>query len=141
MFTFQSDYRKFHSTETALLRIQNDLLLATNKQQLSALVLLDLSVVFDTIDHNILLDRLSRTFGITGNVLSLLSSYLQNRSQSVSINSNLSNPSPLDTGVPQGSVLRPLLFSLYITPLSFLLKNTPVSFHLYADDTQLYISF
>ena len=138
---FQSAYRKFHSTETALLRIQNDLLLATNKQRLSALVLLDLSAAFDTIDHNILLDRLSRTFGITGNALSLLSSYLQNRSQSVSINSNLSNPSPLDTGVPQGSVLGPLLFSLYTTPLSFLLKNTPVSFHLYADDTQLYISF
>jgi hypothetical protein len=138
---FQSAYRKFHSTETALLRIQNDLLLATNKQKISALVLLDLSAAFDTIDHKILLDRLSRTFGITDNALSLLSSFLINRFQSVSLDSNLSNPSPLDTGVPQGSVLGPLLFSLYTSPLSLLLKNTPVSFHLYADDTQLYISF
>ena len=138
---FQSAYRKFHSTETALLRIQNDLLLAINQQKLSALVLLDLSAAFDTIDHNILLACLSSTFGITGSALNLLTSYLTDRSQSVSINSHSTPPSQMKTGVPQGSVLGPLLFSLYTTPLSYLFSATPVSYHFYADDTQLYISF
>ena len=138
---FQSAYRKFHSTETALLRIHNDLLLAINQQKVSALVLLDLSAAFDTIDHQILLTRLSSNFGISDSALSLLSSYLQNRSQYVSIGPHASSSSPLLTGVPQGSVLGPLLFCLYTTPLSYLFSKSPVSYHFYADDTQLYISF
>ena len=138
---FQSAYRKFHSTETALLRIHNDLALAINQQKVSALVLLDLSAAFDTIDHHILIQRLTTTFGISGSALSLLSSYLLNRSQFVSIDSSCSSQSNLHTGVPQGSVLGPLLFTLYTTPLSYIFKGTPVGFHFYADDTQLYISF
>jgi len=138
---FQSAYRKFYSTETALLRIQNDLLLAIDKRKLSALVLLDLSAAFDTIDHQILLTRLSSTFGLTGLALRLLTSYLTSRSQSVSIDSHSTTPSPMQTGVPQGSVLGPLLFCLYTTPLSHLLSATALSYHFYADDTQLYISF
>ena len=138
---FQSAYRKFHSIETALLRIQNDLLLAIDKRKISALVLLDLSAAFDTIDLSILLTRLPRTFGISGTALSLLTSYLSGRTQCVSVNSHLCDPSPLLTGIPQGSVLGPLLFSLYTSPVSFIFENIPVSFHLYADDTQLYISF
>src|SRR6476469_5797948 len=139
--SFQSAYRKFHSTETALLRIQNDLLLSINRQKVSALVLLDLSAAFDTIDHNILLSRLSSHFGITGSALNLLTSYLTNRSMSVVINSTLSPSSSVNIGVPQGSVLGQLLFSLYTSPISSIFSNSPVSFHLYADDTQLYISF
>jgi len=138
---FQSAYRKFHSTETALLRIHNDLLLASNQQKVSALVLLDLSAAFDTIDHQILITRLSSTFGFSGSALALLSSYLTDRSQYVSVGNHSSNPTPLTTGVPQGSVLGPLLFSLYTTPIGYILANSPLSFHLYADDTQLYISF
>lgn len=138
---FQSAYRKFHSTETALLRIQNDLLLAMNRQQVSALVLLDLSAAFDTIDHNILLNRLKLTFGISDSAFSLLSSYLCNRSQSVVVDHELSSRLPLLRGVPQGSVLGPLLFTLYTTPLSNLLADSSIQFHFYADDTQLYISF
>ena len=138
---FQSAYRPFHSTESALLRIQNDLLLAINKQKVSALVLLDLSAAFDTIDHNILLSRLSSFYGLSGSALSLVSSYLLNRSQSVTIGSFTTTPSAITTGVPQGSVLGPLLFSLYTSPLSQIFSNSAVSFHLYADDTQLYISF
>ncbi|MDW0252368.1 MAG: reverse transcriptase family protein, partial [Nitrososphaeraceae archaeon] len=138
---FQAAYRKFHSTETALIRIYNDLLLASDQQKVSALVLLDLSAAFDTIDHSILLNRLNSMFGISGTALSLLSSYLSNRTQHVTIDSQSSDPIPVTTGVPQGSVLGPLLFSLYTSPISFIFSNIPVSFHLYADDTQLYISF
>ena len=121
--------------------IQNDLLLAMNQQKLTALVLLDLSAAFDTIDHNILLSRLSSHYGLTGTVIQLLSSYLQSRTQSVKINSHKTCPSLVSTGVPQGSVLGPLLFSLYTSPLSQLFSNTPTSFHLYDDDKEAYISF
>src|SRR4029077_13009956 len=107
----------------------------------SALILLYLSAAFDTIDHKILLERLSSFYGISGSALDLLSSYLSNRTQSVSINSCSTSPSPVPTGVPQGSVLGPLLFTLYTSPISQLLKNSSVNYHLYADDTQLYISF
>ena len=138
---FQSAYRKFHSVETALLRIQNDLLLAMERRQVTALVLLDLSAAFDTIDHHILLTRLSSTFGITGPALDLLTSYLKDRNHFVQIDSHSSDTAPLTSGVPQGSVLGPLLFTLYTTPLTHLLQDSSVSFHLYADDTQLYVSF
>jgi Reverse transcriptase (RNA-dependent DNA polymerase)/Endonuclease-reverse transcriptase len=139
--TFQSGYRKFHSTETALLRIHNDLLLEIENQRVSCLILLDLSAAFDTVDHKILLSRLSSNFGVTSSAHSLLTSYLSDRTQSVHIGSSQSSSSPLHTGVPQGSVLGPLLFTLYTTPLSYLLKNSGVSYHMYADDTQLYFSF
>jgi hypothetical protein len=112
-----------------------------NQRKLSALVLLDLSAAFDTIDHQILLARLSSTFGVTGSAHNLLVSYLSSRAQFVSINSTSTAPSPMLTGVPQGSVLGPLLFCLYTTPLSYIISSTPVSYHFYADDTQLYISF
>ena len=138
---FQSAYRKLHSTETALLRIHNDLNLAMNSQQVSALVLLDLSAAFDTIDHDILSNRLQTCFGISDAAFALLSSYLSCRSQSVIIGQEHSSEIPLLRGVPQGSVLGPLLFSLYTTPLSYVLEDASIQFHFYADDTQLYISF
>jgi hypothetical protein len=139
--SFQSAYRKFHSTETALLKIQNDLLLASNQQKVSALILLDLSAAFDTIDHRTLFTRLSTFFGITGSALKLIESYLCDRTQSVVIGDTTTPPSPLRTGVPQGSVLGPLLFSMYTSPISHIFDNSPISHHLYADDTQLYMSF
>ena len=138
---FQSAYRKFHSTETALLRIHNDLNLAMERSQVSALILLDLSAAFDTVDHTILLSRLSSSFGITNSALSVFSSYLSNRSQTVLIDQSQSHKLPLLLGVPQGSVLGPLLFTLYTTPLSHLLSSMSMNFHFYADDTQIYISF
>ena len=138
---FQSAYRKFHSVETALIRIQNDLLLSLERKQISALVLLDMSAAFDTVNYNILVDRLSLNFGIQSSALSFLRSYLSGRSQSVLIDSTFSDSCPITTGVPQGSVLGPLLFSLYTTPLSYLLDSSSLSYHFYADDTQLYISF
>jgi len=133
---YQSAYRKFHSCETALLRITNDILLACNKQKVTALVLLDLSAAFDTVDHHILLSRLTTTFGITGAAHNFLSSYLSNRIQSVTIASDLSPSAAVPTGVPQGSVLGPLLFNLYTTPLTSLFQNTPITPYIYADDTR-----
>ena len=139
---YQSAYRMFHSTETTLLKVQNDLLLAFKEQKVSALTLLDLSAAFDTVDHAILTDRLQSCFGLGGKALSLLKSYLVGRTQSVQIGDKMSNPVLLLTGVPQGSILGPLLFSLYLAPLeSLLLQKEGIRFHFYADDTQIYISF
>lgn len=138
---FQSAYTKFHSTETTLLALHDHLIRAMTHQQITCLCLLDLSAAFDTIDHAILLQRLSDWFGITQTAHSWLKSYLSSRSFTVSSCGSKSQSAPLLCGVPQGSVLGPLLFIMYTTPLSSLLSSTPVHHHLYADDTQLYISF
>ena len=114
---FQSAYKAGHSTETALLRVTNDLLCSIDKGNISMLTLLDLSAAFDTIDHSILLERLSFTFGIKDKALSLIKSYLQERNQKVKINNLYSNELPVSFGVPQGSVLGPLLFTMHIYPL------------------------
>ena len=138
---FQSAYKAFHSTETALLSVQNDIFSAMERGKVTALTLLDLSAAFDTIDHKVLLDRLSGWFGIGGGALDWIVSYLQNRFQSVIINGSISNPVELLFGVPQGSVLGPLLFIMYTTPLSKVLsKPKDIDHHLYADDTQVWNS-
>ena len=133
---FQSAYRPGHSTETALLKVVNDLLSALDEGKFLVLVLLDLSAAFDTIDHYILLYRLHHVFGIQGTALSWFRSYLTNRFQMVSIKGTLSDPVELCYGVLQGSVLGPILFILYMQPLSHVILNHPVSHMLYADDTQ-----
>ena len=137
---YQSAYRAAHSTETALLRILNDLLVANDESKISVLVLLDLSAAFDTIDHSILLSRLHHTFGITDTCLAFLRSYLTDRTQFVSVSGSTSNLVPLRYGVPQGSVLGPVLFLLYTQPLAGVIEHHSVSHSEYADDTQLYDS-
>jgi hypothetical protein len=134
----QSAYRSGHSTETALLKIINDLLIALDKRNIAFLTLLDLSAAFDTIDHSILLKRLENTFGITGSALSWFRSYLTNRTQSVVVNGLKSESSLLQFGVPQGSVLGPVLFVMYISPLFDVVKRYNISHHAFADDNQLY---
>ena len=139
--SFQSVYRIFHSTETTLLKIHNDLILAMGHGEVTSLILLDLSAAFDTVDHSILVTRLQNWFGLDGLSLYWFSSYLALRSQAVSINDSISAFSTLSCGVPQGSVLGPLLFTLYTTPLGSVISKNSLKYHLYADDTQLYISF
>lgn len=138
---FQSAYRSFHSTESALLRVHNDIALALNDRKMVLLALLDMSAAFDTIDHNILLGRLKNRFCIQGNALKWIESYLTNRSQKVFINGKFSNPATIEFGVPQGSVLGPILFTMYVSPMSEIAKRHRIDYHFYADDTQLYLAF
>ena len=141
MTAFQLAYRKHHSTESALLNIHNDILLNMAKGSVTALTLLDLSAAFDTIDHTILLDRLSGYYGISELALGWFKSYLSGRTHSVKVGSTLSNPVTLQHGVPQGSVLGPILFSLYTNPISSIIQShSGINYHFYADDTQLHIS-
>ena len=137
----QSAYKQYHSTETALVRVQNDILLNLDKKRGVILVLLDLSAAFDTIDHTTLLKQLRDRLGISGSALQWFRSYLSKRTQSVSVENGYSERVPLQYGVPQGSVLGPILYTIYTFPLGDLLRDAGVSFHLYADGTQLYLSF
>ena len=138
---FQSGFRRCHSTETAIVRITNDILSSNDSGKVTALVLLDLSAAFDTIDHEILLSRLQTDMGITGTALSWFRSYLTGRSQVVSCAGHTSSSRRVTCGVPQGSVLGPLLFCIYTQPLEKIIQRHNLSFHFYADDTQLYFSF
>ena len=112
---YQSAYRKFHSTETALLNIHNDSLSSTDDGRVTVLTLLDLSAAFDTIDHTVLLRRLGSWFAMSGKALDWFKSYLTGIQKS-KLGNCLSSRSDISFGVPQGSVLGPLLFTLYTSP-------------------------
>ena len=136
----QSAYRQFHSTETALLRVQNDLLRAVDQHQEAVLILLDFSAAFDTINHQILINRLRDRYGIIGTALDWFRSYLQGRVQAIRIGNVLSDEYNIEHGVPQGSVLGPLIFTMYTAPLGDILNAHGINYMTYADDTQLYIT-
>ena len=136
----RSAYRKHHSTESALLKVHNDIIISMDKGEVTALTLFDLSAAFDTIDHATITDRLSVWYGISGQAQIWFSSYSQNRLQSVKIKDTFSDKVTLSYGVPQGSVLGPVLFTLYTTPLSAIISSFDINHHLYADDTQIYMS-
>ena len=136
----QSAYRKCHSTETALLKVVTDLTEAIDAGDHALLGLLDLSAAFDTVDHDVLIERLSRTYGIRSVALDWLRSYLSCRRQTVFYDGVLSSVRSLYCGVPQGSVLGPLLFLLYTADVGDLAASLGLSSHFYADDSQLYTS-
>ncbi len=108
--TLQSVFKPLHSTESALLRVLNDTLLATDSGDHVILILLDLTSAFDTADNKIILSRLEYFVGIQGTVLSWFKSYLTNRSFSVRLGNFSSLPAKLSCGVPQGSILAPIHF-------------------------------
>jgi len=113
----QSAYRPKHSTESALIKVSDDIFSEIDSKRVVIVVLLDLSSAFDTVDHSILLHRLQNRFAITGSALEWAQSYLTGWSSEVNINGHLSDPVSMDFGVPQGSVLGPLLFSAYTVPI------------------------
>jgi len=139
MSKHQSAYRKFHSTENALVKVYNDLLVATDQGQVSALCLLDVTAAFDTVDHELLLMRLERSFGVQGLALDWFRSYLTGRTYCVVFGGNTSSIIPVTCSVPQGSVLGPLLFILYPAELVKIATQHGVHLHAYADDTQLHL--
>ena len=113
LLKMQSAYQSNHSTETATLKVLNDLLLATDVGKVSAVCFLDLSVAFDTVDYLIMLDRLKLSFGVTDSALVWIESYLTGRSFRGLLGGQVSQEIDLLCDVPQGSVLGPLLFILY----------------------------
>ena len=124
------------------MQVSNDILRATDTHGEMVLVLLDLTAGFDTIDHSILLRRLSHRYGVSGTALQWFELYLSDRMQPVVIDGFQSESSPLTDGVPQGSVLGPLCFTMYTVPLEDLMRSfDSVELMVYADDTQLYMLF
>ena len=144
---YQSAYKAAHSTETALLKVKTDILAAIDRKEAMCLILLDLSAAFDMVNHEMLLNHLKFRFGITDTVLKWIESYLIGRHQSVIISDandpdqKRSDKARLAQGVPQGSVLGPILFTLYIAPLGDICRKHRVIFHSYTDDQQNYLSF
>jgi hypothetical protein len=136
---YQSAYCKNKSTETALLSVRSDILDAVDRQKIVFLVMLDLSAAFDTIDHTILLRRMNQSFGISKTALQWISSYLKCRTSH--IYGIYSDSHILDFGVPQGSVKGPLDFIVYTTPVGNIIRGHGLKYHIYADDTQVYVSF
>ena len=112
------------------MRVHNDIMISLDNGNSVILVLLDLSAAFDTINHDLLLSRLEKRFGITGTVLNWFKSYLCNRSQFVGINQFQSTKRDLLVGVPQGSVLGPLLYLLYTAPISDVIAKLQLKYHL-----------
>ena len=122
----QSAYRRCHSTETAMLKVLSDAYVAADAGRVTLLSLLDLSAAFDTVDHQILVERLRRTYGLSARALDWISSYLPGRTQFVRYNGETSHVMPVTSGVPQGSVLGLVYFILYaadVINLSSLLRT------------------
>ena len=134
----QNAFRKLHSTETTVLSIFDDLYNSLDTGQPIQLILLDLSSAFDTLRHDILLERL-RNIGIQDVTMEWFSNFIKDRNYSFKIRNNYSKSYTIDYGVPQGSILSPILFSIYLIPLQTIMKRYPsITYNLYADDIELH---
>ena len=134
LYKSQYGFRTLHSTELAALELTDKIYSQLDQRKIPLAIFLDLSKAFDTIDHSILLNKL-RHYGIQGIPLQWFKSYLTNRLQYVQINDQISDLSQITTGVPQGSILGPLLFLIYMNDIHKVTEN--FNFILYADDTSL----
>ena len=137
---FQSAYRPYDSTETATVKIFSDICLSLSRSRDVVLCLLDLRSAFDTLQHEILIQRLA-DIGVRDKALVWFRSYLVDRTTSVKVNNSRSCCSLVKYGVPQGSVLEPIFFSVYCRPLERIIRKHDISYHMYADDSQLYVDF
>lgn len=135
----QSGFRSGHSTTTALLKVSHDIARALDRMEVAVLLLLDFSKAFDSVDHVLLVNKLRVRFRFDSSALSMISSYLSDRVQAVCIGGVMSSFLELKRGIPQGTVLGPLLFSLFVNDLPDNIKY--VNVHLFADDVQLYKTF
>ena len=133
----QSGFREGRSTQTALLKVTEDIRKALDEGYVSVLTLLDFSKAFDSVDYDILIAR-CKNLNFSDCTISWITSYLRNRKQAVVVDNVFSSAKSLERGVPQGSVLGPLFFLIYVNDLSDVLKEC--SHHMYADDLQIYIS-
>ena len=134
----QSAYRPHHSTETAVLRVVSDIRVALDVGHVSLLLLLDMSAAFDTVDHDILIARMDKAFAVRQTPLQWFRTYLSGRSQTILSSSSCSAKQLIQSGVPQGSVLGSILFSLYVSDIAGIVATHGHSSHQYADDTQIY---
>ena len=140
---FQSAYRKGCSTETALVRVVSDVLRASGKGQCTVLLALDISAAFDfdAVELSTLLERARTVFGVTGGALDWMRSFVTSRAQFIAVGSERSDTVvACSSGVPQGSVLGPILFGMYVSPVGDVITQHNVGFHQYADDLQMYMS-
>ena len=138
----QSAYRKYHSTETALLKIHNDILQHLDKDRIVALATIDVSSAFDTVNHQSLIDRFYHHFGLRETALKWLESYLKDREQSVMIDCARSDPVLLEHGFPQGATLAGIFYDMFTAPVGKVAeKHKSVDHHAYADDNNCYIAF
>ena len=136
MSPFQSAFLKYHSTQTALHKMVDDWYYAIINSCMSGVICLDLSKCFDTISHEILLFKLETLYGFTNNELSWIESYIKDRSQFTKVDSTISDVAHVSIGIPQGSVLGPVLFLLFINDLPKVINNCSIS--MFADDVTLY---
>ena len=136
----QSAYRKHHSTETALLDLTSNLLFGLNNKSTFLVISLYLSAAFDTVDHEILLSIFFQIVAI-GQAHSLIKTCLNGRTQCVLIDGSCSEDKSIETGVPQGSILAPVLFILYLLPLKSLLNEFFSSYLINANDITIYLEF
>ena len=134
LYTAQYGFRKSHSTQHAILYIVNTMQSNMDKGYYPCGIFIDLKKAFDTVNHNILLSKL-RHYGFRGVISGLCSSYLSNRKQTTEINGFISEQQSIDCGVPQGSVLGPLLFLIYMNDIQY--SSTKLNFFLFADDTNI----